>query len=286
MDDVPKIPEQGPPQPLPQQPPQQAPQQTPMMASSEKPANLSSVVTEVPKPDTVISYTKKRSIIDYFIVIVSVVAFLIWIAVGALYLRNRQEKTPVKPETSQENLSPTSSPIPEKKYKISTSNGNVININEEGKEEILVNKEDHKMTGISGFIKVSVSPDQKRLCMESWPPSPEPSLFISDIDGQNVLKVNPNRKSCIWSRDSRLIAYNDLKAQNLGTDLYIFDPETSAETLLTVHTATESTNLKLHTATGWSPDNKKLLCEYSLVKSPKVISECEVDLDTKFVNYK
>lgn len=280
MDDVPKIPEQQTPQ---QQ--QVAPLQNPPAPDPKE--VISQPVVEAQKPDSLISYTKKRSIIDYFIVLVSVIAFLIWIAVGALYLQNKDNKNS-KVETPKEadNLTPSPTQVPQKKYNISAKNGNIININESGEEEVLVNKEDYKMTGISGFIKVSVSPDRKKLCFESWPPSPEPSLFVSNIDGSEVLKVNPNRKGCLWSTDSRLIAYNDVKSPKEGVDLFIFDPASASETLLSIHSATETANPKLHSPVGWTKDNKKVLCEYSYVKTPKVIKECEADIDTKVFDYK
>ena len=235
-------------------------------------------------PQSVISYKKKKGFIDYFIYFVSIVAFLVWVAVIALYFLNKNKKEAITNVDTSE-VTPVVTLVPEKKYNITTKNGNVININEKGEEEIVVKKEDYEFTGISGFIKVSVAPNKKKLCFESWPPSPQPALYVSDIEGTGVLKVNTNRRNCYWSGDSLKLVYNDVKSEKEATNLYVYDVEAASETLLTVHTATESAKPKLHTALGWSSDNKKVLCQYSYQKTPKDVRECEVDVESKFVNY-
>ena len=247
--------------------------------------DLSQSIQSAPNnPQSVISYKNKKGFIDYFIYFVSAVAFLIWIAVVALYIQNKDKKEPVNIGDSAA-VSPTITLVPEKKFNITTKNGNVININENGDEEVVVKKEDYEFTGISGFIKVSVSPNKKKLCFESWPPSPQPALYVSDIEGTGVLKVNSNRRNCYWSGDSSKVVYNDLKSEKEATNIYVYDVETASETLLTVHTATESAKPKFHTSVGWSADNKKVLCRYAYQKTPNDVRECEVDIETKFVNY-
>jgi len=246
--------------------------------------DLSQVMQNNPvNPPSVISYKKKKGFIDYFIYFVSAVAFLVWVAVIALYFQNKESKETV--EKVAEVASPTVTLIPEKKYNITTKNGNVININENGDEEVVVNKGDYESTGISGFIKVSVSPNKKKLCFESWPPSPQPAIYISDIEGAEVSKINANMRNCYWSGDSSKLVYNDVKSEKEATNLFIYDIDSASETLLTVHTATESARPKLHTAVGWSADDKKVLCQYSYQKTPQEVRECEVELETKFVNY-
>jgi hypothetical protein len=294
MDDIPSVPpstktEEQPPineQPGVQNPMSTQAQAQPAKADIEANVPVTQNVNQEQNNSSVISYTKKRSLIDYFIYAVLILALLIWAVVGVLYFQNRKAKNQEIKETTQE-ITALPSPTPTQKiYNISIKNGNIVNSDSQGNEEILVKKEDFAAdVGIVGFSKVNVSPDKKDICFESWSPAPKPALFLSAITGVNPYLVGYNKKNCVWSEDSLLIAYNDIKSAKEGTDLYVFNLENKSEILLTPHTATESAKPKNHIPVRWSENNKKLICKYSFVSAPTKEYNCEVDVETKFVNY-
>src|SRR3989344_4854867 len=167
-----------------------------------------------------------------FVVIGVVIIAIIYAVVGYLYLQNEKFKNTSGENTqtpdsvsNQEVLNPTPVFSPEN-FKI--VNGNVVYQDPVNGAQTIVDKSSYSSTGITGFAKVTVSPDASKLCFESWPPAPKPALFISKIDGSEISEINGNRRYCVWTTDSKKIVYENTSGE--ATDILIYDNETKAET--------------------------------------------------------
>ena len=150
--------------------------------------------------------------------------------------------------------------------------------------KILVNKDDHKSTGITGFAKVIVSPDNLRFCFEAWPPAPAPALYISDIEGTEVTKIGENYKNCTWSSDGAKLAYINSAAQDKPANIFVYDIVSGKEKNITLAKQTEAVK-KAYGIIGLSADSTKLLCNYTILNTvtteeEKTEGTCEVDWKT------
>ncbi|MFC1700388.1 hypothetical protein ACFLZ4_01950 [Patescibacteria group bacterium] len=135
-------------------------------------------------------------------------------------------------------------------FEIEVNDGNVVKSS--GKEEeVLINKKDYEE--ISEFIKVWVSSDEKRLCFTGQAMVPM-WIYISDIDGNNVVKVAVG-KNCSFSPDSTKISYNNHTTDVSPVNVLIYDIETAKKTNLT--TSLSSDNIyRVYNTPTWINDIK------------------------------
>ena len=92
--------------------------------------------------------------------------------------QNQKIKKGETSENINSNLTPTSTPTPSfSPDQVKIKNGSVVREIPGGETTILVDKENYDSTGITGFAKVVVSPDETKICFESWPPAPEHALY-------------------------------------------------------------------------------------------------------------
>ncbi|MCS7092782.1 MAG: hypothetical protein NZM26_05560 [Patescibacteria group bacterium] len=170
-----------------------------------------------------------------FIIVAILVTIIFWIGVGYLYITNQNLKEKV---TKSQNLNiapsqsstPSSTPLDEQ---ISIAGGNIVRKNENGEITILVNKSDYPSTGITGFLRVSVSYDNNLMCFESRSPANKPALYIADVNGGNVVEVSANKINCLWAKSSQGIFYTDTPITTNPVDIYMYDIFTKTETNLT-----------------------------------------------------
>jgi hypothetical protein len=138
----------------------------------------------------------------------------------------------------------------EEGFEIKVDDGNIVRVS--GKtEEILIDKKDHE--GISEFIKVWVSPDEKKLCFTGQAMVPM-WLYISDIDGSNVVKVAVG-KNCSFSPDSTNIAYNNHTTDVSPVNVFVYDIELAKKTNLTTSLSSDDIYRVYNTPT-WINDVK------------------------------
>ncbi len=220
-----------------------------------------------------------------FIILGLVLITIIWGSVFYMYFQNKKLKT--KSINNNSNFTyPEVSPTPKFTPSwIKIKNGNVVMEKPDGQTTILIDKSNYPSTGITGFLKVIVSPDEKNICFESWSPSPEPALYLADIDGQNVKKVSTNRQNCLWSNDSKYIYYINTAAKTTPINIFEYDIENSKENDLTSNFV-PSGQLRRYEIVGFSADKSKLICKYENILGAATtdnIYECEIDLQTKEV---
>src|SRR3989304_5022143 len=96
-------------------------------------------------------------------------------------------------------------------------------------------------SGITGFARVVVSPDNQKICFESWPPAPEPAMYIANIDGSEIVEVNPNRQSCLWKSDTKGVFYINTTSTTSPVNIFYFDLASQEETNVTAESVTEGT---------------------------------------------
>ena len=234
-------------------------------------------------PDSVISEKKKRlPLFNIIIILFLLLAISIWAGVGYLYIQNNNLKDKTSETILEEKIStPTPTPTPAfSPEQIKIESGNVIWERPDGEITVIIDKGNYKTTGITGFAKVVVSPDENWICAESWPPAPDPSLYIANIEGENVIKVNSNRNSCLWSQDSKSITYINSSAPNTQTDIYIYNNELGEETNLT-RSAFDDGVVRKYKVVGFNADGSKLICEYTQIpQAEEGQGSCEVDIET------
>ncbi|MBN1969283.1 MAG: hypothetical protein JW870_07940 [Candidatus Delongbacteria bacterium] len=222
-----------------------------------------------------------------FVIIGIVIILAIWGGVVYLYLQNKsaKESTSQQPQEQEEVVKAT--PTPEfTPDQIKIQNGSVVRKKTDGEVSMLIDKKDYPSTGITGFLKVNVSPNNSKLCFESWSPAPEPALYLSDVDGQNVTEVSPNRQNCLWSNDSQEIYYINTSSKTTPVNIFSYDLQTELETDLT-SSSVPSGVVRRFEIVGLSADGTKIICKYENLggaAAAEEMSECEVDLETGSVN--
>lgn len=216
-------------------------------------------------------------------VIIGVLAVLaIWGGVGYLYYQNRTVKTaPTDGRSEEQVVQTTPTPVftPDQ---IKIKSGSIVHEKPDGEIITLVSKDDHPSTGIIGFLKVAVSPDYKKLCFESWSPAPDPALYISDIDGQNVIEVSANRQSCLWSNDSNRIFYTNTSTKTSPVNIFRYDLTQATESDMTGNSVPAGV-VRRFEIVGFSADSSKLICSYENLggaAASETMSQCEIDLQT------
>jgi hypothetical protein len=210
----------------------------------------------------------------------------VWAGVGYLYYQNQNLKGPSQDSPESETtqiLTPTPEFTPDQ---IKIKSGSVVREKPQGETSVLVNKENYESTGITGFLKVAVSPNNSKMCFESWAPAPEPALYLADIDGQNVTEASPNRQNCLWSADSMRIFYINTASKTAPVNIFKYDLVTSLETNLTADSVPAGV-VRRYELVGLSADGTKVICKYEDAGGAATtdnLTECEIVLETGEVN--
>ncbi|MFZ2664295.1 MAG: hypothetical protein WAX66_02950 [Patescibacteria group bacterium] len=82
-----------------------------------------------------------------------------------------------------------------------------------------------KIENFESFSDISISPDKKKICFIVHTITPM-WLYVSNIDGSNLEKVDLG-KNCVWSPDSKYIAYNNhtTDVSPVNINLYILSTD-------------------------------------------------------------
>ncbi len=214
------------------------------------------------------------------------IALAVWAGVVYLFLQNKNLKNGTG-ETETTDKSALVTPTPEfNPNSVKIKQGNVVYEQKTDEDLILVGKDDYPSTGITGFLKVAVSPDNKKMCFESWSPAPEPALYLSGTDGKDVKEVSPNRQSCLWSKDSNSIYYTNISSKTAPVNIFKYDLLQGSETDLTGDSVPAGV-VRRFEIVGLSADGSKLICKYENIggaASTETMSECEIDLENNQVS--
>lgn len=263
------------------EPPKTIPQTSPTQATGQTPAPppvATQPTAQVTPPP------KSANGFRIFVIIAVIIILIIYAVVGYLYIKNRNlassQETDVV-ETAQ--LTPTPEFTPDQ---IQLVNGNIVRVRPSGEETVLIDKNDYTATGITGFARVVVSPDNTKICFESWPPAPEPALYYAEIDGTGINEVSPNRQNCMWASDSQSLFYVNRTIGEQSINIYSFNLGTSVEENLTLASIPEG-ELRSYEIVGLSADSSKLICRYEPVGADEFAEpvECEITLATGEINF-
>lgn len=223
-----------------------------------------------------------KSKFGFFLIVAIVIAVLVWGGVTYLYLDNQSIKNKNSGSTADVQTVPTVIPTPAfSPDQIQIKNGSVVQVIPNADPVTLVDKSDYKTTGITGFAKVLVSPDNKNLCFEAWPPAPAPALYLSSVKGENVVKVGETYKNCLWSPDAKVIFYLNSAPVDSPVNIFSYDVSTGTEKNITL--STQAQGEKSYSIVGLSADSSKLICRYidlESVTNPKKEVACQIDLKT------
>lgn len=254
--------------------------------SKEPDVPVQSVVTQSP--------SGRSSKFSIFIGVLIVITVAIYGFVGYLYLQNSQMKKDIADknapaEAPVSEVTSTPSPAPQvTAVQLEIENGSIVQVLADGSKKVLIDKKDYPSTGITGFANVVASPDYTKMCFESWPPAPEPSLYISGINGAGITEVSPNRRGCVWSADSKSIAYVNDQLEGEEVDIYIYSLQTAKEQNVTKDTVSAGTT-RVYAIGALSSDGSKLSCSFTqtVVETGATPAEetpssgnCEIDLAT------
>ena len=273
------------------QEPKMTPQKGETTVHQEQPSPMPKMDTEPPQSPEPSSHFTPPSLktglgFRIFVILSLIIVAAIYGGVVYLYSQNQKIKKGETSENINSNLTPTSTPTPSfSPDQVKIKNGSVVR-EIPGETTILVDKENYDSTGITGFAKVVVSPDETKICFESWPPAPEPALYIADIDGSEVSEVSPNRQNCVWVPDSQKIMYVNSSSKTTPANIYLFSPTDEVETNLTKDSVSEGT-VRRYEIVGFSADGGKIICTYEDVGGTDegMGGECEIDLSTLAVNF-
>ncbi len=252
----------------------------PQASSPLPPASPPPIANATP----VVGFPQKRGVSKFslFVIFSILLLLVVWGVVGYLYYQNSTLKQP-KQETPVAQVE-TPSPTPElNPAEIQITNGSITRVFSSGETKTLINKEDYVTTGITGFARVTVSPDKTKLCFESLPPATEPALYVSNVDGTDVALVEKNRNTCSWLPDSMHVIYLNAPIGTKAVNVYTYDINAKAETNQTATTQTSSRFRQY----ALSQSGQTLECQYSIVNSAgnKLSSgTCQVDLQTGAVS--
>lgn len=265
----------------------------PPQPSSDVPSNNESEAKEDKKEsdnkplgavstDHLSTLPKKGSRFRIFVIVAVILIIIIYSIVGYLYLQNQKgnAQAPSVPQfLGQEKGEPSPTPTPKfDPSQVKIKNGNVVREVTTDDVRTLLTKDDYQDTGITGFAKAIVSPDNTKICVESWPPSPSPSLYLVNSDGSNVLLVSQNRQNCLWSKDSQKIYYKNTGVSTPPSDIFVFDIESHDETNLT--NANDLYPDRVYDIVGLSADGSELICTYQDTSSEggEAGGDCRIDL--------
>ena len=236
-------------------------------------------------PSSVTTSTHGNKGFKIFVMVGILFIAIIYAVVAYLYFQNKkisdvnnQEKHVSNEPDETDTVDDTPKFSPEH---VKILNGNII-YDDSVSQAVIVSKDKYTSTGITGFAKVTVSPDNTKICFESWPPAPEPALFLANVDGSEISEVNPNRRYCAWSPDSQRILYESFSAE--ASDIFIYDINGKTETNLTPESEGKDSE-KIFSLVGLSGDGSKAICSYQDLFDETINGQCEIDLSTKEVTF-
>ncbi len=236
-------------------------------------------------PASVTINPNKKSKFGLFVTIGIVLITLIYGVVFYIYIQNKKIKTGNSALNNSLKNNATITPSPTFIVEnVKVIDGNISYQEGNSGTKVLVNKNDYPGSGITGFLKLSISPDKANICFESWSPAPKPALYLSKIDGSNVVEVSSNRKNCIWSPDSKNILYINTISGNSASDIYIYNLEKKEEKNLTF-TSSDSNGKKRFDIVGLSADGNRLICTFEYLDVKKDGGQCEINLSSLEMSY-
>ncbi len=237
-------------------------------------------------PTIVSAQRKGPSWFKIFVIFALIIIAIIYSAVFYLYLQNRNLRSQTLQTEPTSNL-PSATPTPSFSPSwIRIQNGNVVR-HEPGKEPIiLVNKNDYPSTGIVGFARVIVSPDNNLLCFEALSPAVEPAIYVSNVDGSNVRMISTNKQNCVFRSDSKSIFYINTAPKSSPVSIFQYDltQENAVEIDLTKSSVPEGV-VRRYEIVGFSADDTKIICKYEeITQEEEKTGECEINLVSGEVN--
>jgi len=215
---------------------------------------------DIPPESLQVTGEKKTFPFNKIIIALVILILLgIWGFVGYTYFQNKQLKENEKKEDNQiaAIVTPTQTPIT---YNFEIENGNVVKMSSLGESELIIDKDNYEGTGITGFSYVQASADKDYLCFWSLPPALDPALYLGTLDGLTVTEIRKKVRECIWSPDSRKIAYVDDVSEDEVSSIYFYDIATQEEVNIT-NEATDEASLRRYNLVGWD-DEETISCTY------------------------
>jgi len=255
-------------------------------SASTEPTNPQTTASAAPPLPTNIGSesitTKSRPKLGGFKLFMVAAVFLIiaiWGVVFYMYYKNNKSDSAQGTNTVPENVTvePTANEVEKPTAdQIKILNGSVVWSGKNG-DVIIVSKNDYPQTGITGFYKAVLSPDQDKICFESWPPSPEPAVYLYDLKTFDVKEINPNRKNCLWKTDSKAVIYLNSTAETQSADIFSYDIASSSETNLT--NAQNLDTVRRYEIVGLSSDGSRVVCKFEDVGTDQGKQDCEINLN-------
>jgi hypothetical protein len=181
----------------------------------------------------------KRSAFPIIMTILIIITLIILGGVGYLYFQRINNNTDEQPQaTGNREAMLAFSPD-----QIQIINGDVVRVLPFGESRTLVFKSNFPKTGIAGFSRVVVSPNEDKICFESWAPAPEPELYIADVDGTNVKMVAASAGNCLFGPLGNRIFYNEIPTGNQQADIFSYNMNTEITTNLSEELKESENNL-------------------------------------------
>lgn len=214
-----------------------------------------------------------------FVIFGILLIIVIYGIVAYLYYKNTNLKEVVTGIKEIQISTPTPTPTfnPEN---VVIENGSVVYKHSDNKKHILVDKNSFPTTGITGFARVLVSPNEKLICFESIPPATKPSLIVADITGSNSKVIGANKSNCLWTKPSNQIIYSGKETGLGNVNIYIYDLNSSTEQNLTTNAILPPVDFSI---VGLSSDESLIICNYTNTSTDET-HQCQINIESgKFI---
>ena len=143
---------------------------------------------------------------------------------------------------------------------IRVDNGSIIRLDKNGVKAVLVPKDTFKSVGITGFKDVKISPDGTLMCFIGNTNSSAVFLYYSGVSGKSPFQIagSPN---CVWSHDSKKIAFNNFVSDVSPVDVFLFNVENKEVKNLTRIVGGEY--IRFYEIPEWSQDDSIIVSNFT-----------------------
>lgn len=160
--------------------------------------------------------------------------------------------------------------------------GNIVKIGDNGEVTILIDKKNYP--DVQAFTEVNVSPDGEKICflgqyiVPIW-------LYYANVDGSNIKRLDI-AKNCVWSHDSKKIAYNNHTTDVSPVSIYIYDIEKGTKVDATKKPQ-KTDFVRVFGKPSWSDDDKFIYSDLIEFEDSDVMNQrklkAKVDLEKSWV---
>ena len=152
----------------------------------------------------------------------------------------------------------------EEAWDIKIIDGDIYKVYSLTKKELLISTTDIKDEMIKSFVFVELSPDRSKMCFVGQSMVPQ-WLYYSNVDGNGITQIGLG-KNCIWSNNSKKVAYNNHTTDVSPVNVLVYDLLLKKTTNYT-ESVQSADLLRTYEIPVWSSDDNTITSEFSSLTS-------------------